>query len=140
MGPRALHAAGELAEGTLTYLAGRRTIEEFIKPTIAQAAAEAGRPPPRIIASVPVAVTINPDAARADAATSLRFYDQFPSYQEIIAREGVTSAADLAVIGDPDAVIGRLPQYRAAGATDVVLSPFQTQPSALRGVWAAAEL
>jgi F420-dependent oxidoreductase-like protein len=138
MGPRALHAAGELADGTLTYLAGPRTIEEFIAPTITRAAADAGRAPPRIIASVPVAVTSNPDAARADAATSLHFYDQFPSYQKIIAREGVTSAADLAVIGDPDAVIGRLLRYRAAGATDVVLSPFQTQPSTLRGLWAAA--
>jgi alkanesulfonate monooxygenase SsuD/methylene tetrahydromethanopterin reductase-like flavin-dependent oxidoreductase (luciferase family) len=52
MGPRALRAAGELADGTLTYLAGPRTIEEFIAPTIARAAADAGRPPPRIIASV----------------------------------------------------------------------------------------
>jgi alkanesulfonate monooxygenase SsuD/methylene tetrahydromethanopterin reductase-like flavin-dependent oxidoreductase (luciferase family) len=138
---RALRAAGELADGTVTYLAGPRTIEEYIAPTIARAAADAGRPPPRIIASVPVAVTSTPDAARADAATSLHFYDQILSYQKIMAREGVTHAADLAVIGDPDAVIGRLLRYRAAGATDVVLSPFQTQPSALRGLWAvAAEL
>jgi F420-dependent oxidoreductase-like protein len=141
LGPRALRAAGELADGTVTYLAGPRTIEEYIAPTIARAAADAGRPPPRIIASVPVAVTSTPDAARADAATSLHFYDQILSYQKIMAREGVTHAADLAVIGDPDAVIGRLLRYRAAGATDVVLSPFQTQPSALRGLWAvAAEL
>ena len=141
LGPRALHAAGELADGTVTYLAGPRTIEEFIAPTIARAAADAGRPPPRIIASVPVAVTSTPDAARADAATSLHFYDQIPSYQKIMARESVTHAADLAVIGDPDAVIGQLLRYRAAGATDVVLSPFQTQPSALRDLWAvAAEL
>jgi F420-dependent oxidoreductase-like protein len=141
MGPRTLRVAGELADGTLTYLAGPRAIEEFIAPTITQAAADAGQPPPRIIASVPVAVTNNPDAARADAMTSLHFYDQFPSYQKIMAREGVTSAADLAVIGDPDAVIGQLLRYRAAGATDVVLNPFQTAPSALHGVWAvAAEL
>jgi F420-dependent oxidoreductase-like protein len=141
LGPRALRAAGELADGTVTYLAGPRTIEEFIAPTIARAAADAGRPPPRIIASVPVAVTSAPDAARADAATSLHFYDQIPSYQKIMAREGVTHAADLAVIGDPHAVIGQLMRYRAAGATDVVLSPFQTQLSALRDLWAvAAEL
>jgi F420-dependent oxidoreductase-like protein len=141
MGPRTLRVAGELADGTLTYLAGPRAIEEFIAPTITQAAADAGQPPPRIIASVPVAVTNNPDAARADAVTSLHFYDQFPSYQKIMAREGVTSAADLAVIGDPDAVIGQLLRYRAAGATDVVLNPFQTAPSALHWVWAvAAEL
>ena len=141
MGPRALRAAGELADGTVTYLAGPRTIEEFIAPTLAQAAADAGRPPPRIIALVPVAVTNNSDAARADAAKALHFYDQFPSNQKIMAREGVTHAADLAVIGDPDAVIGQLLRYRAAGATDVVLSPFQTEPSALRDLWSvAAEL
>ena len=141
MGPRALRVAGELADGTLTYLAGPRAIEEFVAPTIIQAAADAGQLPPRIIASIPVAVTANPDAARAEAMTSLHFYDQFPSYQKILAREGVTSAADLAVIGDPDAVIGQLLRYRAAGATDLVLNPFQTTPSALHELWAvAAEL
>jgi F420-dependent oxidoreductase-like protein len=141
MGPRALGVAGELADGTLTYLAGPRTIEEFIAPTIAQAAAVAGRPPPRIIATIPVAITNDPDAARAQAATSLRFYDQFPSYQKVMVREGVTRAADLALIGDPTAVIGRLHEYRAAGATDLVLSPFHTEPSALARMWSvAAEL
>jgi F420-dependent oxidoreductase-like protein len=141
MGPRALRVAGELADGTLPYLAGPHTIEEFIAPTISQAAADAGRPPPRIIASVPVAVTNNPDAARAEAAKSLHFYDQIPSYQKVMAREGVTHAADLAVIGDPDAVVDQLLRYRAAGATDLVLSPFQTAPSTRNGLWAvAAEL
>jgi F420-dependent oxidoreductase-like protein len=141
LGPRALRVAGELADGTLPYLAGPHTIEEFIAPTIAQAATDAGRPPPRIIASVPVAVTNNPDAARAEAAKRLSFYDQFPSYQKVMAREGVNRAADLAVVGDPDEVIGQLVRYRAAGATDLVLNPFQTDPSALHAVWAvAAEL
>ena len=138
MGPRALRVAGELADGTLPYLAGPRTIEEFIAPTIAQAAADARRPPPRIIASVPVAVTKNLEKAREEAETSLHFYDQFPSYQKIMAREGVTHAADLAVIGDPDAVTAQLLRYRAAGATDLVLNPFQTEPSALHRVWAVA--
>ena len=37
--------------------------------------------------------------------------------------------------------IGQLLHYRAAGATDIVLSPLQTEPSALPWVWAvAAEL
>jgi F420-dependent oxidoreductase-like protein len=138
MGPRALQVAGELADGTLPYLAGPHTIEDFIAPTIAQAAADAGRPPPRIIASVPVAVTKNPDLARAEAARSLHFYDQFPSYQQIMAREGVTHAAELAVIGDPDAVIGQLLRYRAAGATDLVLNPIQTEPSAMHLLRAVA--
>ena len=57
MGPKALRVTGELADGTLPYLAGPRTIEQFIEPTIARAAADAGRPSPRIIAFVPVLVT-----------------------------------------------------------------------------------
>ena len=34
MGPKALRVTGELADGTLPYLAGPRTLEEFIVPTI----------------------------------------------------------------------------------------------------------
>lgn len=38
-------------------------------------------------------------------------------------------------------VIGQPLPYRAAGATDPVLNPFQTEPSALHVLWAvAAEL
>ncbi|WP_415823078.1 TIGR03564 family F420-dependent LLM class oxidoreductase, partial [Mycobacterium senriense] len=44
MGPKALRVTGELADGTLPYLAGPRTIGEFIVPEITKAAAEAGRP------------------------------------------------------------------------------------------------
>src|SRR5690349_4261798 len=34
MGPKALRVTGELADGTLPYLAGPRTLEQFIVPTI----------------------------------------------------------------------------------------------------------
>ena len=38
-------------------------------------------------------------------------------------------------------VIGQLVRYRAAAATDLVLNPFQTKPSALHLLWPiAAEL
>ena len=43
MGPKALQVTGELADGTLPYLAGPRTIAEFIEPAIAKSAADAGR-------------------------------------------------------------------------------------------------
>ena len=53
-----------LTDGTLPFLAGPRTIAEFIVPTIAKAAAEAGRPSPKIIAAVPVLVSDDVDVAR----------------------------------------------------------------------------
>ena len=49
MGPQALDVTGELADGTLPYLAGPRTLEEFIVPRITAAAERAGRPAPRIV-------------------------------------------------------------------------------------------
>src|SRR4051794_17637997 len=44
MGPKALRVTGELADGTLPYLAGPRTLSEFIVTTISEAATAAGRP------------------------------------------------------------------------------------------------
>lgn len=123
MGPKALQVTGELADGTLPYLAGPRTIGEFIAPTIAKAAAEAGRPAPRIVAFVPAQVTDDVAAARAAAAEQLSFYATIPSYQKVIAREGIDDLADLAAVGDAEAVRRTLQSYLDAGATDVVLSP-----------------
>jgi alkanesulfonate monooxygenase SsuD/methylene tetrahydromethanopterin reductase-like flavin-dependent oxidoreductase (luciferase family) len=84
-----------------------RALEGFITPTITAAAADAGRPRPRIIALVSVAVTNDVDAARA-AADSLALYDSIPSYQEVLAREGLSSSVELAVIGTAEAVTRRL--------------------------------
>ncbi|MEN3321591.1 MAG: hypothetical protein V7643_4993 [Mycobacterium sp.] len=138
MGPRALRVTGELADGTLPANAGPRTIEGFIAPTIAQAAADAGRPPPRINAIVGVAVTGDVDAARAAAATRLAVYDSIPSYQKVFAREGVSSAIDLAVIGPAEMVSRRLKSYLDAGATDLTLLPLQTEPDQLRRLYEVA--
>jgi F420-dependent oxidoreductase-like protein len=143
MGPKALRVTGELADGTLPYLAGPRTIAEFIEPTIAKAAADAGRPQPRIIAAVPVLVTGDSqndiDAGRNFAAEQLSFYETIPSYQRVIAREGVDNVAELAAVGSSDVVARQLQTYLDAGATDVVLSPLDRSGSADReAVWAVA--
>jgi F420-dependent oxidoreductase-like protein len=143
MGPKALLVTAELADGTLPYLAGPRTIAEFIEPTIAKAAADAGRPKPRIIAAVPVLVTEDSqndiDAGRDLAARQLSFYETIPSYQRVIAREGVDNVAELAAVGSSDLVARQLKTYLDAGATDVVLSPLDRSDSADReAVWAVA--
>ena len=136
MGPKALQVTGELADGTQLFLAGPRTIAEFIEPTIGKAAADAGRPKPRIIASVPVLVSDDVEAARAEAVEQLAFYEAIPSYQKVLAREGVKRAGDLAVIGTPDAVARQLASYRDAGATDLVLSPVRRDDAAaLQDIW-----
>jgi F420-dependent oxidoreductase-like protein len=139
MGPKALQVTGELADGTLPYLAGPRTIAEFIEPAIAKAAADAGRPKPRIIAAVPVLVSDDGDAAHAFAAQQLSLYETIPSYQKVIAREGVASATDLAAIGPAESVVRQLKRYLDAGATDVVLSPLdRADAQVAEEIWTVA--
>ncbi|MDT7723951.1 MAG: hypothetical protein QOI21_527 [Actinomycetota bacterium] len=122
MGPQALRVTGELADGTLPYLAGPKAISDGIVPVITKAAEAAGRPAPRIIAAVPAVVTNDVDAVREIAAGQLDFYNSIPSYQRIIEAEGASGALDLAVIGDEEVVTTAVRRYFDAGATEVVVT------------------
>ncbi|MBX5488093.1 MAG: LLM class F420-dependent oxidoreductase [Mycolicibacterium hassiacum] len=139
MGPKALRITGELADGTMPFLAGPRTLREFIVPTITEAAERAGRPAPRIIAAVPTLVHDDLDAARVIATERLAFYQAIPSYQKVIAREGLDGpVTELAALGKPDAVTERVREYRDAGATDIILNPLRTEPGDLEALWEVA--
>jgi F420-dependent oxidoreductase-like protein len=139
MAPKALQVAGELADGTLPFLAGPRTIAEFIEPAIAKSAADAGRRKPRIIAQVPTVVSDDVDAAKNFIAAQLSFFETMPSYQKVIAREGVASVVDLAAVGSVESVRRKLQSYLDAGATEVSLSPLAwTDAAAAEELWAVA--
>ncbi|MGA2828940.1 MAG: TIGR03564 family F420-dependent LLM class oxidoreductase [Streptosporangiaceae bacterium] len=134
MGPQALRATGELADGTLPYLAGPRSLESLIVPGITGAAAAAGRPAPQVAAGVPASVTAEPERARAHAFEALGGYARNPSYQAVLDREGITHASDLALIGDEQTVAAGIRRYLEAGATDIRISPaaFSTDEERLR--------
>jgi len=139
MGPKALRVTGELADGTIPYLAGPRTIGEFIVPTINKAAAEAGRPAPRVITAVPVLLSADVERARAAAAEQLSFYAAIPSYRNVIARERVDSIVELAAVGPEESVARQLASYLDAGATELTLSPLERTDSADRdALWRLA--
>lgn len=122
MGPQALRASGELADGILPYLAGPRALEEHIVPAVTAAARAAGRPAPRIVALVYGVVTDDADAVREKATEKLAFYEQFPSYARVVELSGGRRAGDVAVIGDERTVAAEVRRYRDAGATEVVFS------------------
>ncbi|GHH27527.1 TIGR03564 family F420-dependent LLM class oxidoreductase [Lentzea cavernae] len=121
MAPKALRIAGELADGTVPYLAGPRALAEHVVPAITAAAAEAGRPAPRIVALVPAAVTTSEEARRTMAG-GLAFYTRFESYRRVLALNGTENPVDLALIGDEDTVAAGVREYVEAGATEVVLT------------------
>ncbi|MDT0266612.1 TIGR03564 family F420-dependent LLM class oxidoreductase [Streptomyces sp. DSM 44915] len=122
MGPRALAVTGELADGTLPFLAGPRALGEWIVPAITAAAEAAGRPAPRVVALVPAVVTEDVARVREVATEELAFYESIPSYRRAIELSGATRAGELAILGDEETVAAGIRSYRDAGATEVVLT------------------
>ena len=120
MGPQALRVTGELADGTLPFLAGPKTLSEHIVPVITSAAQQAGRPAPRVVAYLAAVVTSDAGRVRENAERQLAFYDQSPSIQRIIRLEGKQRAAELAVIGDEETVAAAVRRHLDAGATEIV--------------------
>ena len=123
LGPVMLRVAGELSDGTVTWMVGRKTLETHIVPRMAAAAEAARRSVPRICAGVPVAVTDDPAAARA-ASAAFQWYGDVPHYRRMLDIEGVDGPADVAVTGNEAEVEAQLHAYADAGATDLLASVF----------------
>jgi alkanesulfonate monooxygenase SsuD/methylene tetrahydromethanopterin reductase-like flavin-dependent oxidoreductase (luciferase family) len=94
MGPQALRVTGELADDTLPYLAGPKTLAEFIVPTVSEAARRAGRAAPRVVVALPGVVTADTDSVRSRAAEQMAFFTSVPSYKAVLEREGVSNPVD----------------------------------------------
>ncbi|MFG1949016.1 LLM class F420-dependent oxidoreductase [Nonomuraea sp. NPDC048826] len=124
LGPRMLKLAGALADGTVLWMTGRKTVAEHIAPTINAAAEAAGRPRPRVVCTLPVCVTDDPQEARARADEIFVMYGQLPSYRAMLDREGVESPGGVAVAGDEDAVRAQLDELAQAGVTDFVAAVY----------------
>jgi 5,10-methylenetetrahydromethanopterin reductase len=118
MGPRMLRLAGERTAGSILWLSGPKAIAEQIKPPLDRAATDAGRPAPRIVASVPVCVTEDPDALKGLVAGVLAGYNDLPSYRGVMDTEGAGGPADVSLIGSEADVRAGLDAFEAAGATD----------------------
>jgi len=124
LGPQALKVTGSMADGTSLAWVGPKTIRDHIAPTINAAAEEAGRPKPRIIATLPICATDNADAIRKLASQELASYVELPSYQSMFEREGVDGPGDLVIAGSEQEVRARLEELADAGVTDFAASEF----------------
>jgi F420-dependent oxidoreductase-like protein len=118
LGPTMLRLAGRRTEGTVTWMVGPQTLADHIVPTISAAAVDAGRPAPRVVVTLPVCVTDDPDGARTRAERIFSVYGQLPSYRAMLDREGGASPADVALVGDEEAVTAGIRRIEEAGATE----------------------
>ncbi|MBZ4618601.1 LLM class F420-dependent oxidoreductase [Mycobacterium avium] len=121
LGPTMLQLAGERADGTILWMADERAIGEHVVPRITAAAGGAGRPAPRVVAGVPVAVCSNSeiDDARAYAGEMLGHAEFSPNYVRLLQHGDAEDVGDTMAAGDESAVLRRLRRYRDAGATDL---------------------
>jgi F420-dependent oxidoreductase-like protein len=133
MGPRMLRLAGERTDGTILWLSGPKAISSVIKPALDAAAADAGRPAPRICASVPVCVTTKPDEVRQLIGALLEGYNDLPSYRGVMDAEGAGGPADVSVIGSEEQVREGLAAFADAGTTDFAAVEFPTNPEETEG-------
>jgi 5,10-methylenetetrahydromethanopterin reductase len=124
LAPRMLALTGREADGTITWMTGPQTIREHTVPRIREAAAKAGRPAPRVVVGLPIAVTKDTTGARAAAAQAFLVYGALPSYRAMLDREGAEGPADVAMVGDESAVGEQLRRLAGAGATDFLAAPF----------------
>lgn len=124
LGPAMLRVAGELADGTLTWMAAPQVIGDRIAPSITAAAAEAaGRPRPRVGVGLPVAVTNDVGAVLERAAATYAIYGTLPSYRRLLDEAGIDGPAGVVIAGDEDEVAGHIRALADMGATEFLASP-----------------
>ena len=122
LAPLMLKAAGEVADGTVTWMVGQNTIRSKTSPALAKAATDAGRDAPRVVVGLPVCVHDDKAQATARAVQIFQGYGQLPNYRRQLDAEGLDQAGEIAVVGNEDEVSAELRGYFDAGATEVIAS------------------
>ncbi|MGB3474806.1 MAG: LLM class F420-dependent oxidoreductase [Mycobacterium sp.] len=121
LGPVMLQIAGEHADGTSLWMADEKAIAEHIAPKINKAAADAGKPQPRIVAGIPVTLCANSEieAAKDRANRILAEAETSPNYQRLLDRGSARNVGDLCAAGDEESILKRFKQFADAGVTDL---------------------
>lgn len=131
LGAQMLRVAGTRTEGTITWMTGPETIESHVAPAINTAAADAGRPEPRIVSALPVCVTDDEAGRREEAGKNFAIYGHLPSYRAMLDREGVAGPADVALVGTAAQVRAGIERMFEAGTTEFVAVPFANRDETL---------
>lgn len=124
MAPVMLRLCGEQTDGTILWMTGPRTVGDHVVPRLTAAATVAGRPAPRVVATLPVAVTDDPDGARAQAESVFQVYGSLPSYRAMLDKEGAAGPGDVAIVGDEAAVVAGIRSMEDAGTTEFVAAVY----------------
>ncbi|OIK00171.1 LLM class flavin-dependent oxidoreductase [Streptomyces monashensis] len=132
---RMARAAGEVADAAITWLTPAGYVGRVVTPAVAEGADRAGRPRPRVIAAVPVAVARRGRRPEALAHLAAGGHLVLPHYADMLTRAGVdVSTADPAaaaaalvagggfLYGTASDIAAGLVEYAAAGVDEVILN------------------
>lgn len=121
LGPAMLKLAGERTDGTILWMADERAIASHVVPTITRAAADAGRPAPRVIAGVPICLCGEDeiDVAVARANRVLSESEISPNYQRLLEHGDARQVGDILAAGRESSIEKRLQSFVDAGTTDI---------------------
>jgi alkanesulfonate monooxygenase SsuD/methylene tetrahydromethanopterin reductase-like flavin-dependent oxidoreductase (luciferase family) len=102
-------------------MADERANGDHVVPRITKAAAAAGRPEPRVVAGIPVALCANDqiDDARNWANRVLGHAEYSPNYERLLEHGDATDVGDILAAGDESAIVARFRSFRDAGVTDL---------------------
>jgi hypothetical protein len=89
---------------------------------------------------LPLAVTADPDAAKARMNEAFSIYPNLPSYRAMLDKEGADTAADIGFVGDEETVTAAIERLADAGATDFVASIVGDAEERKRGFALLSEL
>ncbi|GAB3206654.1 5,10-methylenetetrahydromethanopterin reductase [Marinactinospora endophytica] len=133
--PRMAELAGEIADVAITWLTPASYLRDTLMPALRAGAAKAGRPVPRVVAIVPLALSGEGRDGLTLALTSNMGHISLPHYVDMLRRSGIPidpedplSGARALIkggaflFGDPATVAEGLDGFRAAGADEIVLN------------------
>ncbi len=122
LGPVMLKIARDMADGTITWMVGEKTLAGHIAPSIGA--------DKTLVAGVPMVLTTNVEDAKAKIDQQLAIYGQLPSYRAMLDREGAATPSDVALVGDENALRSGMERYRQAGVTHFNAAITPTEPGA----------
>jgi hypothetical protein len=93
-----------------------------------------------VVVSLPISVTEDLEGAKGRINEAFSIYPNLPSYKAMLDKEGATSPADIAFIGDEEAVAAAVATLAEAGATDFVAAIVGDGAERARGFALLSEL
>ena len=111
LGSKMLEIAGELTDGTNTWMVGHKTMRDHIVPGLKN-------PKSKVIGGVPIVLTNQVDQAKEQISKILKGYGKVPSYRAMLDMENADGPADVASVGDEKTLREEIYKYRDAGVTE----------------------